>query len=542
MSESSTGVSTPPDLALDVPTRGARPMRPVDRSAAPRVASTESAGSDAGAAGRWSRRASALVAACLTVFVALALALAFTRPPQSDEGHFASAGASLAFGGRLAFPMWTAWIPTLDQRLYSNMPLYFVVLAGWFKAFGAGWLAMRTLSVLWGVVLVAGGAGTAWALTRDRRTTLLATLLLALNYDVVNYASARYDIMAAALSLAALAGYLLLRERSLGRALVVANGCLAAACLTHPYALFGMIVHAVFVLVLDVRRIRPRHVALAALPYLVMGACWGLYIAQDPAMFRAQFGANASGRFRDALSPLRAVVTELRERYLVNYAGWRPGAPVAMRAKLGLLLLYVVGVVGTLVLPELRRRRGVVALTAATVTCALVLGVVDSMRWYIYLVHVLPLYVLCLALTAGALLARRGWWAPTVQAGTAAYVLFTLASVAYRARLDVHHRAFLPTARYLERNVREGDVVVAGGQFGMELGFARHVRDDRYFVLPEARSARFIVVDPDYAAAHAVADDATRQRLASALADYALVLRSDQGGVRYDVFARRDAR
>jgi hypothetical protein len=43
----------------------------------------------------------------LLVFLVLALVLAVTRPPQSEEGHFANAGAALATQGRFVMPMWT---------------------------------------------------------------------------------------------------------------------------------------------------------------------------------------------------------------------------------------------------------------------------------------------------------------------------------------------------------------------------------------------------------------------------------------------------
>jgi hypothetical protein len=303
-----------------------------------------------------------------------------------------------------------------------------------------------------------------------------------------------------------------------------------------------MVTHAVFVLALDVRRLRPRHVALAALPYVAALGLWALHIAQDPAMFRAQFGANASGRLGDALSPLGAVGRELRERYLENFAGARPGAPPAVRAKAALLLAYLLGVLGALALPEVRRRRGAVALVVATLSCALLLGVLDSTRWYIYLVHVLPLYVLCLALTAGALYARGGRWRIAVRLGSAGYVLFTLASIAYRGRLDVHHRAFLPTVRYLQAHVRDGDLVVAGGEFGMHLGFDRHVHDDDALRFPRARGARFVVVSSDYRASHAAAAPARRRHVDSTLTGYDQVFRSERGSARYEVYERRDSR
>ena len=280
----------------------------------------------------------------LTVYIGLALALAATRPPQTDEGHFANAAAAIASQGRFVMPMWTEWIPSLDQRVYSNMPLYFLALGGWFKVFGVSWLSMRTLSIVFGIILIVSLASVARSITRDCTTMVVTLLLLALNYDIVNLTSARYDIMTAGLSAAALAVYLSTREKSFEGALLGAGSLQAAACMTHPYGVFGILGLMIFAITLDFRRLRARHIALAALPFFVAAAAWAAYIAQDPAMFRAQWAANAKGHFAASSDLISMISNEIRERYLIRFAGWRNDAPWAMRVKVLLLVAYVVGV------------------------------------------------------------------------------------------------------------------------------------------------------------------------------------------------------
>jgi hypothetical protein len=476
----------------------------------------------------------------LLVFLVLALVLAVTRPPQSDEGHFANAGAALATQGRFVMPMWTSWIPTLDQRVYSNMPLYFLTLGAWFKAFGVSWLSFRALSVLFGLIMVVSLLATLRSITRERAAFVAALVFVALNYDLVNLSSARYDVMTAALSWAGIASYLGLRERSLDRAVLVANTLLAAACMTHPYALFGMVGLATFAIVLDWRAIRLRHIALAAAPYIVALAAWGVYIAKDPAMFRAQFAANASGRLQARLGPLGMIAAEMRERYLGRFAGWRPGAPPLMRVRILLLAAYAAGLIGCLALRRIRANPAARALALFTTISLVLLMVVDAHRWYVYFIYVLPQLGLCLALLTAEVsrMGTGGLW--TARAGLACYALFTVATVAYRARLDVHHRAFLPAEVYLQQHVRDGDLVIAGGEFGMGLGFERHVLDDPTFGFRSHRVPAYVVLSTD--SRERLESLTKTDSIAGAYVDRLLagkrpVFASSAGNVQYEVFA-----
>lgn len=483
-----------------------------------------------------------LAMAVLLVFVALAIPLALTRAPHTDEGHFASAAATFASEGRLAMPMWTEWIATLDERMYATMPAYFVLLGGWFKAFGVSFASMRLFSVMWGVVLVC-----AWyAIGRRAGGTRLAALLVmtfvALNYDVVNAATARYDIMAAALNAAAIASYLVLRERRLGAAVVVSQALVGLAFLTHPYGVFGGVGVLIFGLALDLRRLRWRHLGLAVLPYAIEFGAWGIYIAQDFGMFRDQFGTNASGRLSSYGDPLGSIASELRVRYLERLGGWREGLPVAARAKVLTLPVYAAGVIGCLLVPTLRRAPAVRALAAYAVALFLLLTFLDSNRWYIYIIHAVPVYAACAGLLAAHLWERGRAARLLVGAGVAAWILFAIAGVAYRARLDVYGRTFEPTAAYLRSHVRPGDLVMAGGEFGVGLGFAEHVVDDPKLGYRNGRVPDFVVVGREMAEAHSRFRrglPALGAHVDSIMTRYRPVFESDEvGGYRYRVYAR----
>jgi 4-amino-4-deoxy-L-arabinose transferase-like glycosyltransferase len=483
--------------------------------------------------------------ATLIAFLILALILAATRPPQSDEGHFANAGAAIASRGRFVMPMWTPWISTLDQRVYSNMPLYFLSLGAWFKAFGVSWMTFRALSALFGVVMVVSLLSILRSLSRERGTFVAGLVLLGLNYDLINLSSARYDVMTAALSAAGLASYLLMRERSLERALLVANTFLAAACMTHPFAIFGMLGLATFVVMLDLRALRFRHVALSLAPYVVALLAWGAYIARDPEMFRAQFAENASGRLQGQLGPLGMIGAEIKERYLGRFAGWRPGAPLVMRVKVLLLVAYLAGIIGCLSMRSLRGNPLVRALVTFTVLSMVLLMVADAHRWYVYLIYVLPPLALCLALVTNEIGKYGGWRRWAANAGLVAYGLFGVASVAYRAKLDIHHRAFLPAVAFLQSRVQGDDLVMAGGEFGMGLDFEKHVLEDPWMGYRSRRVPDYVVLSPDMRStvdANMAADPGFRRYVDSLKTTLRPVFKSEAGSVEYEVLGPQDDR
>ena len=425
--------------------------------------------------------AALIVALVLLAHVAGATTLAWVRMPQSDEGHFANAGYELAYHQRLAMPMWTAWVSSLDRHMYVQMPLYYVQLAPWIRLFGFDLRTVRLNSVLWGVVFLMAWYVTVHRVSQDRFTALLGVALIGLHYDVMNMTSARYDVMCAALSAAGVASYLAWREEHLGRAVLVGNAALAAALLTHPFGIFGLLGFVLFFAVLDIRRLSWSVALAAAVPYVVGFGAWGLYILQAPTEFRDQIAANAQGRLAALSQPVDLLIREIRERYLIRYAGWRSDVPLMMRMKILFLLAYVAGVLGCLLTPRLRRDRRVMALVLWGALSFALLAVADSHRWYIYLLHVIPIFVAVLATWSGALVKRGSGFRYLVLTAMVGWVLFSAATVIFRARLDDFDQLYRPTLSYLQKHVHDGQLVFAGGEFGPGLGFRKHVLDDMAF-------------------------------------------------------------
>jgi hypothetical protein len=170
----------------------------------------------------------------------------------------------------------------------------------------------------------------------------------------------------------------------------------------------------------------------------------------------------------------------------------------------------------------------------------LLLMVADAHRWYVYLIYVLPQLALCLALLTDEVSHMGTWGRWTTRVGLASYALFTVATVGYRAKLDVHHRAFLPAVAYLRAHVREGDLVIAGGEFGLGLGFEKHVLDDPSFGFRSHRVPAYVVLSPDSRErleSLTETDTAAGAYVERLLAGKRPAFESSAGNVRYEVFA-----
>jgi 4-amino-4-deoxy-L-arabinose transferase-like glycosyltransferase len=173
-----------------------------------------------------------------------------------------------------------------------------VLQAGLFKVFGFGLLVQRELSVVCGL-----GAVLFWYLVLRRivaeGVAALAAVLLSMDFVFLSLSSrGRADMMSLFFAMAALAGYMHWRERSLALALAEANAACALSGMVHPHGGIAAVASLiVLTLYLDRNRLQWRHLAVVAACYGVLALGWGLYIAKAPDLFVAQFFGNVASRF-----------------------------------------------------------------------------------------------------------------------------------------------------------------------------------------------------------------------------------------------------
>lgn len=250
----------------------------------------------------------------------------------------------------------------LEQHTYWVLPANLLLQTAWYKVVGFSLLAMRSLSILWGILLLPSLFTIGKRLTGDPMVAAFATLLLSTDLLLTQYgASGRMDMMCLSLGFAAQAVYLAWREERPQAALFVSHLLLACAAFTHPNAIFPL----GCLLLLMVRDsfanhrrgegwgLKPSYLACIALPYLIGGAAYWLYIQQDPAAFQAQIAANnygGEGRDYYLKHPLIGISEEIM-RYRTYYGLGAGANPLSWIKGISLFVLLG-GLLGLLLRPR----------------------------------------------------------------------------------------------------------------------------------------------------------------------------------------------
>jgi 4-amino-4-deoxy-L-arabinose transferase-like glycosyltransferase len=451
---------------------------------------------------RYRRVTVIVVSLAIGLYLLLALGSAFTQRPWCDEAWNASPAFNLITKGYMG----TSFLETagttlqrLDRYTYWILPLHPLALAGWYEIFGFGILQTRSLSMAWGLVALWSLYLFMKSLSGDRRVALLTVFLLALDFVFVQRSSeGRMDMMSAALGFAGLALYLSLRTRTLNAAILAGNAFVACSALTHPNGVMAFVALIFLALYFDRQRLRWRHVAIAAAPYLVGVISYGFYIAKDPSSFLGQIGWNAAGRFKGVWTPWSALRTELVGRYLRYLGGVAPDLSTAHRLKLVVLAAYASGVFGSLFTAAIRRHNGYRALLIITGIYVVFLTFFEARKSPLYLIHIVPLF-------AGLLSAwlwwcwhnipRRRW---LIVSGAGVFLMVQIGGAGYVIVRNTYGKNYMPVVNFLKHNASPDGLVMGSAELAFALGFDSNIVDDPELGYSSGRCPQFIVLEARY--------------------------------------------
>lgn len=425
----------------------------------------------------------------IAVFLSLSIASALTHRPQIDEGMFASPAYNLAFNGHFGTTVLEkekATLTRIDQRTYWVMPMFLMNAAAAFKTLGFSLVSMRLVNVFWGLVLLAAVYFIALKLSDDKRTALIALVLASCDYMVLETASsARMDMMTAALGFAAIAVYLVLRERNLLLAVLLSQTLIVIDGLTHPNAITAFVALAIVALWFDRKQLNLRMIFFAAIPYVIGGTAFGAWVLQDTEAFKNQFIDNAlmGGRMSGMSSPLDNIIREFTEHYPHAYGlGQNSGGhsgPIWLKSFI--LIGYIIGIVGSLVIKELRQNANWGLLMIVTLAYFFIMAIIDGQKQTTYLIHIVPLYIVLLA---GVI----GWFWRQAKVPRVVLVVAILGFIALPAggmllkiKQNTRGNFYDPMIGHLKSNMRSDDYVMGGAELAFGLGFeANLIADGRY--------------------------------------------------------------
>jgi hypothetical protein len=436
--------------------------------------------------------ARAIWAAAIAVYIALAAGTAMTRQPYGDEGELASPAYNLVHRGHLEVTQWER--ARESHKAYWMPPVFFFAQAAWQMLAGFGVVQFRLGTVLWGLVLIVAAGAIVRRMTDDAILAALIAVALATDYTYLMHAGiGRCEIMSAALAILASAVYLAVRERSLLWAVFGSHALMTLSGLTHPVG--GMMWMPCLLglqLSLDHRRLRLGHYLAGALPYLLGMSGWGLYIVQDPAEFRRQFfGISLSEhRFAGLADPLTAIRREIGR--FVAYYGVRPNASWAVRLKVMLPLGYVIGVLGALLIPSVRKQRFVRSCLILLAVQMFILTFIEGTKQSHYISHVIPTFVALLVATLWTLSQRSSMRRPVLVAALV-LVIVQVGPVLFRIHENPYRNDWLPAIEiarpYVERNL----YVIGGPEFAVPFNFPENVVSRPDYGYAAARSPDLVL-------------------------------------------------
>lgn len=447
--------------------------------------------------------------ASIAAYLALAVAGSLTRRPWCDEAWFANPAFNLITTGSMGSPVIEpsgtcvtgrkpgVVLGGINEHTYWIMPLHVLAQAGWYRIAGFSLFSLRMLSVLWGLVALASLFFIVKSLSGSHRVALLALAFIAVDYAFVSGASfGRMDMMNAALGFAAFAAYLGLRARNLKLAVAASHALAAASVFTHPNGILPFLGLIFLTLYFDRERIKLRHALLAAAPYLIFAAGWGLYILQSPSDFLAQFGANASGRWSGLLSP-GSLIDEIKYRYLANfYLPSYLSGPALLRVIIP--ITYFGGVAAAALTPEISEHKGYRALLLLTLIYFVSMSVFEGMKSYFYLVHITPLFAAVLSVWVHRCWKNRVIPARILAAGVCGFLALQVAWAISTAAKNSYEKKYIAAVDFLKQNAGPSSLIMGSAEIGFALKFPENLTDDTTLGYTTGKQADFIVVEDIY--------------------------------------------
>jgi hypothetical protein len=425
-----------------------------------------------------------VVLAVVCLYAALTIGVSLTKPPEIDEGWFASPAWNLVTRGSMGTTVLepsgtlTSKLAGINQHTYWVMPLHLLAQAGWYEVFGFSLFSMRTLSIAWGLVALASWFLIMKALSGNLKLSALAFAFIAVDYVFIMHASlGRMDMMCAALGFAAFAAYLSVRGRDFMLAVLSSQSLVAASLFTHPNGVMAFAGLLFLTLYFDRARVRWKAALIAAIPYVIGAAGWGLYILQSPSSFTGQFSDQAAGRAPGLSAPLTALKEEFTRKYFEAF-GFAPFSTGASRLKILILVAYGVAIAGAICVRAIRRHEGFRALLILT-AIYFVIETFFNHKLVFYLVHIIPMFAAILAVWVYWCWQERRVAHHIIAAAVCAFLFIQISGVIYRVNQNSYQEDYLPAVAFLKHRSSDKTLVMGSAEMAFGMGFERVIDDIR---------------------------------------------------------------
>ena len=441
------------------------------------------------------------------IYISLAAAAAWTKSPWCDEAWFASPAFNLStreFMGTTILEPSGTWLEGIDKYTYWIPPMYILAQTVWYEFFGFSLLSMRMMSVAFGLTALFSWFIFLKAISGEVKVALLGFALIAFDYCFIMTASVgRMDMMSAALSSAAFAAFMYLREKNFTRAIFVSSILTAINVFTHPTGVLAFVGLIFLVLYFDWKRVKWWHFAVAAIPFLIGAGLWGIYILKAPSLFLSQFGGNVNGINRtERLAGIYSLWASFKNEFTVRYLefyGFGSDASGPARLKLFILLAYVAGIIAAVLTPGIRNHKGYRGLLLLTLLYFSMLLLLDGHKQVMYLVHIIPMFAAILAVSAHWYFAHRIISRRLLSIFIFGLILLQLGGVFYIIKQNDYRKNYHPAIEFLESYPDiKSHLIMGSGELGFGLEFPDNLIDDWRLGFHSGKKPDLIVVGKQY--------------------------------------------
>ena len=208
---------------------------------------------------------------------------------------------------------------------------------------------------------------------------------------------------------------------------------------------------------------------------------------------------RAAERGRDLATAfqLTNIIREFTERYPhafgLQASSSGHSGPIYLKSLM--LVGYAAGVLGVLLIRDLRRNRLIRGLLVVTAVYFLILAIIDGQKQTTYLIHIVPLYLVFIGSVIGWMWRMRIFPRFVLVGAVLAVIAVPLGGMALKISQNTRGRYYKPMIAYLDGNMGPEDHVMAGADLAFGLGFdPRLIADGRFGYLTGKRP-RYIVYD-----------------------------------------------
>lgn len=288
----------------------------------------------------------------MSCYLLLTISMALVIRPNDEEMQKVNISHNIRTHGKIACTIWDATGLNLhykwNEHYYSQPPLAYILIAGWFSVVPETLMNYRLFMVLIGLIGLLAWAWCFNGLGASKDTVFWAVLIMCGDFIYTRFSIGRpYDILAVTMMGAALGSLLGIKGRM--SKVFVSHSIAALALMVHPNGVLIVVELWFLMIYLERKELNLLRIVLSAVPYTIIGSVYLYWITRDWGAWQVQFLGNIGLSAHSGF--WHRIYAFVRCEFGAAY-GWLYDLPAIAKALTAVLVIYLVSVF-KLILPLL---------------------------------------------------------------------------------------------------------------------------------------------------------------------------------------------